>query len=146
LSDLLGGALIGVDLSRRMLEQAAAKGIYTALRRADLCTVLGEPGEAFALVTAADVFCYLGELREALSLCRARLAPDGLLIFSLERGDPGGGWRLGPEGRFSHAPDYVAACLAETGLAALEFQEEALRWDADHPVPGLMIAARAAAH
>ena len=63
LSDLLHGPLTGVDLSRRMLEQAAAKGIYARLRQADLAAVLREAGEAYALIIAADVFCYLGDLR-----------------------------------------------------------------------------------
>ena len=150
LSDLLYGPLTGVDLSRRMLEQAAAKGIYTRLRQADLAAVLREAGEAYALIIAADVFCYLGDLREALALCRQRLAPGGLLLFSLERGAArdaaGEGWRLGPAGRYAHAPDYLAACLAEAGLQAVECREEVLRRDGETTVPGLLVAAHAAGH
>ncbi len=40
-----------------------------------------EDQDAYALITAGDVFCYLGELTEVLTLCRARLAPGGLLLF-----------------------------------------------------------------
>ena len=143
LSDLLRGPLTGVDLSRRMLEQAAAKGIYTALRQADLNAVLREPGEAFALIMASDVFCYLGELSETLALCRQRLAPGGLLLFSLERAAPGTGWLLGPEGRYAHAPDYISAGLAAAGLQALECREEPLRLAGLATVPGLLVAAHA---
>jgi predicted TPR repeat methyltransferase len=146
LSDLLHGPLTGVDLSRRMLEQAAAKGIYAVLRQADLATVLREAGATFALITAGDVFCYLGDLRETLALCRQRLAPGGLLVFSLERAAPGAGWQLGPAGRYAHAPDYLAACLAEAGLQTLECREEALRRDGEATVPGLLVAAHAAGH
>ncbi|TCZ51095.1 tetratricopeptide repeat protein [Roseicella aquatilis] len=143
LSDLLHGPLTGIDLSRRMLEQAAAKGLYTSLRQADLTAALREAGTQ-ALITAADVFCYLGELREVLALCRERLAPEGLLLFSLERAAPGTGWRLGPEGRYAHAPDHVAACLEQAGLHLLEACEEDLRLGEHGPVPGLLVAARAA--
>ncbi|MFC7476910.1 tetratricopeptide repeat protein [Dankookia sp. GCM10030260] len=146
LSDLLHGPMTGIDLSRRMLDQAAAKGIYAVLRQADLAAVLREAGEAYALITAADVFCYLGDLRETFSLCRQRLAPGGLLVFSLERGAPGTGWRLGASGRYAHAPDYLAACLAGAGLQALECRDEALRRDGGATVPGLLVAAHAAAH
>lgn len=145
LSDLLHGPLTGVDLSRRMLEQAAGKGIYATLRQADLATVLGEGGGTYALITAADVFCYLGELGETLALCRQRLAPGGLLLFSLERAAPGAGWRLGSAGRYAHAPDYLAASLAGAGLQVLECRDEALRRDGEAGVPGLLVAAHAAA-
>jgi predicted TPR repeat methyltransferase len=144
LSDLLHGPLTGVDLSRRMLEQAAAKGIYAALRQADLATVLREVGATYALITAGDVFCYLGDLRETLALCRQRLAPGGLLIFSLERATPGAGWQLVPTGRYAHAPDYLVACLAAAGLQTLECREEALRRDGEAIIPGLLVTARAA--
>lgn len=146
LSDLLHGPLTGVDLSRRMLEQAAAKGIYAALRQADLATVLRETGATYALITAGDVFCYLGDLRATLALCRQRLAPGGLLIFSLERAEPGADWQLGPAGRYAHTPDYLAACLAAAGLLTVECREEALRRDGEAIVPGLLVAAHAAGH
>lgn len=146
LSDLADGPLTGVDVSRRMLEQAAAKGIYAALRQADLIEALREDAEQYAVIAAADVFCYLGDLREVLALCRPRLAPGGLLLFSLERAAPGEGWCLGPQGRYAHAPDYVAACLAEAGLRPIEMREEALRQDADRAVPGLLVVADAACH
>ena len=40
---------------------------------------------AQALIVAADVFCYFGQLDEVLALCRERLSPGGLLLFSVER-------------------------------------------------------------
>ncbi|MCB4822829.1 tetratricopeptide repeat protein [Roseicella aerolata] len=144
LSDLLGGPLTGIDLSRRMLEEAAAKGIYAGLRQAELTSALREDAGSHALITAADVFCYFGDLREVLALCRQRLAPGGLLLFSLERAAPGAGWRPGEAGRYAHAPDYLVACLLEAGLRMLECREEALRRDGEAVVPGLLVAADAA--
>ncbi|MDO9706973.1 tetratricopeptide repeat protein [Paracraurococcus lichenis] len=144
LSDLPGGPLTGIDLSAAMLEQAAAKGLYAGLRQADIVDALRQDTGAYALIIAADVFCYLGALEPVLALCRARLAPGGLLVFSLERAEPGAAWRLGPQGRYAHAPDYLAACLAGAGLRALECREEALRRDAEQEVPGLLVVADAA--
>ena len=146
LHDLLGEVLVGVDLSRRMLAEAAAKGIYTELRHAEIEAALAAERGTYALIVAADVLCYFGRLDTVLPLCRARLSPGGLVIFSVERGAPGSGYRLGAQGRYAHAPDLVRSSLAEAGLEALEWREEDLRSDHGRPVPGLLVVARAARH
>jgi predicted TPR repeat methyltransferase len=135
-----------VDLSRGMPEQAAAKGIYAELRLMEIAAALRRDAGAYALISAGDVFCYLGRLEEVLDLCRQRLAPGGLLLFSVERGAQGSAWQLGQSGRYAHAPDYLETCLARAGLAALEWREEDIRLDAGGPVPGLVVAACAAGH
>ena len=142
LHDLLGASLVGVDLSRRMLDEARAKGIYTALLQQDLLAALEDGPGSFDLVCAADVFCYLGRLDTALALCARRLAADGLLIFSVERGQDGAAFQLHRQGRYAHAPDLVRADLAAAGLAPLEIREEALRLDFGRPVDGLLVVAR----
>jgi predicted TPR repeat methyltransferase len=147
LSDMLGGPLTGIDLSRGMLAQAAAKGLYACLQQAEIGAALRLEMPPQALVVAADVFIYFGRLDEVLALCRQRLAPDGLLMFSVERiapGEPAGeGWRLGGSGRYAHADGYVASCLADAGLTILEWREETVRLDAAGPVAGLVVVARA---
>ena len=142
LHDLLGASLVGVDLSRRMLDEARAKGIYTALLQQDLLAALEDGPGSFDLVCAADVFCYLGRLDAALALCARCLAADGLLIFSVERGQDGAAFQLHRQGRYAHAPDLVRADLAAAGLAPLEIREEALRLDFGRPVEGLFVVAR----
>lgn len=147
LSDLLGDRLVGVDLSRAMLAEAAAKGIYGELRQAEIAAALIADPEGYALITAADLFCYFGRLDVVLDLCRQRLAAGGLLLFSVERAaEASAGWHLNTAGRYAHTPDYVAGCLAQAGLAVVEMREEDLRLDVAGPVPGLLIAARAAGH
>ncbi|WP_149535338.1 methyltransferase domain-containing protein [Siccirubricoccus phaeus] len=146
LCDLIGEALTGVDLSRRMLDEAAAKGVYSRLEEAELGAALARPRPPQALITAADVLCYFGSLERLLAACRACLAPDGLLLFNVEAAPPGAQWQLGQNGRFRHAPDYLAAALATAGLEVVEWQEEALRREADGVVEGLLVAARVARH
>jgi len=137
--------LIGVDLSRRMLEQAAVKRLYTEFRHAELATVMAADTATYALITAADVFCYLGRLDPVLALCRARLAPDGVLLFTLERStQPTGGWRLGRTGRFAHSAEYARSALAGAGLEIVLWQEESLRLEGADLVEGWLIGARAA--
>ena len=150
LADVLGGPLTGIDLSRGMLEQAAAKGLYAALHQAEIGAALREAMPAQALIVAADVFCYFGRLDGVLALCRERLSPGGLLLFSVERMPPDDpereGWRLCHSGRYAHAPSYLADCLATAGLSVLEWREERLRLEAEGPVEGLFVAARAGGH
>jgi len=146
LHDLLGDTLVGVDLSRRMLEQAEAKGVYTALRQADIAAAMASDPGRYALIVGADVFCYLGRLDTVLALCRARLAEDGLLLFSIELGAPGSGFRLGSQGRYAHAPDLIRTNLTAAGLEPVEWREEGLRRDRGRAVPGLFVAARTVRH
>ena len=57
----LVSSLEGYDISAAMLRKAQARAVYDRLAKADLQTVELEAGGA-DLVTAADVFMYLGEL------------------------------------------------------------------------------------
>jgi len=137
--------LVGVDLSRRMLEQAAVKRLYTEFRHAELAAVMAADPASYALVTAADVFCYLGRLDPVLALCRARLAPGGVLLLTLERNtDPTGDWRLGRTGRFAHSAEYARSALAGAGLEIVLWQEETLRLEGPAVVEGWLIGARPA--
>lgn len=144
LHDRLGDVLVGVDLSRRMLDQARAKGIYTELVAADLLDALRGMDRRFDVIAAADVFCYLGRLDAVLAACTPRLAPDGLLLFSVERSAEGSGYTLHRQGRYAHAPDLLRADLAAAGLVPVEMREEVIRHDLGRPVDGLLVVARVA--
>ena len=130
-----------------MLERAAAKHLHAELRQADIAAARRGGLPPQALIVAADVFIYLGALEEVLRLCRRTLAPEGVLLFSLEHAALGeGAWRLGPSGHYAHAPDYVARRLAEAGLVVVERRDEALRLESDHTVEGMLILVRPASH
>lgn len=150
LADYLGGPLTGVDLSRGMLDQAAAKQLYAGLHQAEIGIALQEPWPPQALITLADVLIYFGRLDPLIRGCRQALAPDGILLLSIECFTPDDpaepGWRLLHSGRYAHAPEYLRRCLAEAGLAVLEWREEDLRLEAEGPIPGLIVAARPSGH
>ena len=68
LSDLAVGPLVGVDVSSRMLAQAAAKQqLYAELREADLEQMLVEDVTCWKLIVAADVSVYFGALAEVFA-------------------------------------------------------------------------------
>jgi predicted TPR repeat methyltransferase len=142
LHGMLGDSLTGVDLSTRMLACAAEKRIYTSLLRQDIHMALSETADTFDLITAADVFCYLGRLDAVLRLCADRLRPRGLLMFSVERAAEGAGYTLHRQGRYAHAPDLLTRDLAGAGLTPIEVRDEPLRLDFGRPVEGLLVLAR----
>lgn len=141
MSGLQTGPWHGIDLSPAMLARAAATGRYERLLEADLLVGLAQPGPPYRLIVAADVLCYFGTLEPVLAAARSRLAVDGIMVLSLEAlAEPAAepGWRLGPLGRYAHAPATLAAAAASAGLAVLALDHETLRWEGNAPVAGLV--------
>jgi predicted TPR repeat methyltransferase len=139
---LTGAGLCGVDLSRNMIAQTRAKGIYTELHQAEFSVALAAIETRYALVAAADLFCYFGHLDEALLAAAATLADGGLMMFSVERSPEPSGWQLGESGRYRHSLACVAAALQQAGLTAVSIAPETIRWNAGEPVEGLFVIAR----
>ncbi len=156
LSDLNLSPLTGVDVSEGMLAEARGKGIYTTLVQADLERFLAEDTTAWPLMLAADVFCYFGVLDDVLRLSHARLAPGGLLMFTVEEMDAAiadtapeandRGWHLGRQGRFSHRRTYVERAAAEAGFALRQLLATPLRTEAEADVPGLLVVLERVRH
>ncbi len=137
------GWLGGVDLAPRMLALAEARGIYDRLDHADVVEHLRAGDDRFELIVAGDVMIYLGDLAPVFAGVRARLAPGGLWLFTVEESTDDD-VRLHPTGRYAHHRDYLTRTLAAHGLAAVRVAAGALRVQAGQPVPGLVVAARAA--
>jgi predicted TPR repeat methyltransferase len=140
LSDLPIAGLVGVDISGTMLQHAAAKNLYTELQQADLETVLADTQRDWAVITAADVFCYFGDLEAVFTAAHARLRPGGLFIFSVESlaAQPDA-WQLGPNGRYLHGQLYVSHVAAQAGFVIRAVQHETLRYEDNQPVDGLIV-------
>jgi predicted TPR repeat methyltransferase len=127
-------ALTGVDLSPKMLEEAAKKGVYDTLACEELTAFLRRSPNQFDLVVAADLLIYFGDLAPLFQAAAAALRRDGLFAFSTD-GWAGEGYRLLPSGRFSHAPGYVRF-LAERGFAEVESFATTIRLEANGRLPG----------
>jgi predicted TPR repeat methyltransferase len=147
LSDLDLGPFTGIDLSPRMLDQARGKGLYATLREAQLPSALRDDTAGWNLIIAADLLCYFGELEEMFEAVRARLAPGGRFICSVEEllpdhdgNFPGNGdWALGRMGRYAHGMPYLARAAASQGFRCLTMDRETLRHEAGGPVAGLLL-------
>jgi predicted TPR repeat methyltransferase/thioredoxin-like negative regulator of GroEL len=145
LSDLRIDPLVGVDVSSRMLANAAAKQLYAELREVDLMQLLADDTTSWQLITAADVFVYFGALSEALSAVHSRLAPGGWFVFSVEELLPdhegnvrgNGDWALERMGRYAHSMSYVASTIEHAGFAVRALERQVVRYEADAPVAGI---------
>ena len=136
---MLSRRLKGVDLSPRMLRRARALGLYDELEELDLIACLERSSAAtFDLVTAADVFVYLGALERVFAQVARVMRPAGRFAFSVERGQAASGFELAPSGRYRHSRAYVEALARENGLRVVEARDAVLRREANREIEGVV--------
>jgi predicted TPR repeat methyltransferase len=100
-------AVDGIDVSRVMVEQVSASGAYRCMAHAELLPFLAQSDEPADLIVAADVFIYVGALDAVVPTAARRLAPGGVLAFSVEQADPGHDLQLRPSLRYAHGQSAI---------------------------------------
>jgi predicted TPR repeat methyltransferase len=132
----VAGRIVGVDLSPRMLERAAARmrpngqRLYDELIHADVSEALrGGVREAYDLVLAADVFIYVGRLDELFPAVFSSLRAGGLFAFTIELLDEGAGAevRLLATRRYAQSAGYIERLTREAGFVELRRRRVELR-------------------
>mmetsp|Transcript_15656 Transcript_15656/g.25735 ORF Transcript_15656/g.25735 Transcript_15656/m.25735 type:complete len:573 (-) Transcript_15656:34-1752(-) len=163
LRPLVNGSLVGIDLSKKMLDLAAqctlSKGcglkdedvapanendapLYDHLASLDLeTTTLQEVGakNGFDIIVAADVFVYFGELQKLLSnFAKLSDSSGAFLIFSCERieEEEGSKWKLQKSGRYAHSKSYVVDTAATAGYKLVGYEQITPRYEKGEPVKG----------
>ena len=139
----LAQRLHGVDLSAGMLERARATGLYEQVWQADIAEHLHTTPERYALIVAADVFIYIGDLQAVFAGVRRVLEPGGLFCFSVEQGSDDRSYELRSSSRYAHSAKHLRALAAQQGFDLLALEEATLRKDQAQPVAGLLLALRA---
>ncbi len=135
--------LTGADISARMLEMAARRGIYDRLIECDFLDWLGQqPAGQYRIVMAADVLNYVGDLAPVLALVAPVLEPGGVFVLSLEKPEAGAPVQLTSALRFQHDADRVIAAAEEVGLELAVRAEAEMRKEAGKPVIGTLLALR----
>ncbi len=130
----------GVDISAGMLKRAGAKGLYGRLTHADLAAFDIPP--AADLVTAADVFMYVGALEAVFARIAAALPAGGVLAFSTEAHDGPEDFVLRASRRYAHAPAYLRRLLAAGGLEVVSFERAPIRMDRGEALEGFVVVTR----
>lgn len=140
----IDGFLIGVDTSRKMIEQAARHGVYARFHTVNLLDALKEtPDAIYQVITALDVFIYAGDLTHAVPDAYRILTPGGYLMFSCEAAS-----EIGPDlvlqssDRYAHKRSHVEALCKSAGFDAVEVEDTVLRLENKDPVNGFVVVAR----
>ncbi|WP_442579230.1 methyltransferase domain-containing protein [Mesorhizobium sp. ASY16-5R] len=136
------GHLEGHDISAAMLRKARARKIYDRLVKSDLqCLTL--EAQSADLMTAADVFIYVGALERIAATVSSALLPGGLFAFSVERHDGPEDFILRETRRYAHSEDYVRKTLRNAGMELVVLSTDTIRMDRAETVAGLFVLAQA---
>jgi len=133
--------LVGVDLSRGMLERARERGVYDELICAELTQCLAGTYELYDLIVLADVLVYFGDLLPVLSSAYKAIRAGGVVAASFERADSGH-YVLHAAGRYAHSEGYLREASTRAGLVLLELEACTLRLERGEPVRGYIAVLR----
>jgi predicted TPR repeat methyltransferase len=138
------GALVGVDLSRPMLDQALRHGVYDRFHNVDLLDALeATPESLYDVIAALDVFIYAGDMTRAVPDAYRILRSGGHFIFSCERAlDDEADLVLRPSQRFAHKPSHLEALCRSAGFEQVTIETMPLRYENNQPVEGFLVIAR----
>ena len=129
----------GEDLSAEMIGAARRRGLYQSLEQVGLVEAMREPAAPFALILASDVFNYIGDLAAVFAAAAERLAADGLLAFSVERGDDAVDFEVQESLRFAHGAPYLHRLATRVGFRIAALEPTTLRLDGGKAVEGLLV-------
>lgn len=143
----LDGALVGVDPSMKMIEQAARHNVYDRFHTVNLHDALREtPDALYQVIAALDVFIYAGDVAQAIPNAHRVLAAGGMMVFSFETApDQGADLVLQPSGRYAHKRSHVQALCEAAGFASVAIEDTVLREENHQPVNGFVVTAYKAA-
>ena len=127
--------LEGIDLSRKMLDEAKEKNVYNKLIKQDIVDYLSNAIFNFDYFILTDVFIYIGDLSDVFRLIKSRNKTGGKLAFSTEDHD-GDGFFLEQSGRYSHSKKYIENLCKTFGYELRHFETQALRKDKNKYISG----------
>ena len=139
----IDGYIMGVDMSGKMLEQAAKHKVYYKFHQVNLLEALAAtPANTFEAITALDVLIYVGDLQQTLADAYRVLTPGGVLIFSCEHGDvTGPDSQLQPFGRYTHTLSSTVRLAKAAGFEQVDTRDVELRMEAGQAVDGFVVTA-----
>ena len=134
--------LEGVDLSGKMLENAAKRECYDELIQAELVSFITSKKRCYHLIISADTLVYFGDLSPVCQAVAGALKEGGHFVFTVERCDEtlDEGFKINPHGRFSHTENYVRNVIA-CQLKLIDIRPVLLRYEVSQPVNGFLVIA-----
>ena len=134
--------LTGVDLSEKMMEKAAERGVYTHFENADIVAYLQTQKDAFDAIVSSDVFTYLGDLSALFAGAARALRTNGAFVFTVSANEENSqSFKLTPSGRYVHGAAYLEKSLKSEGFDVESVQNAVLRYEMGEAVNGYLIEA-----
>ncbi len=131
------GHLIGVDLSRQMIQQSKERGGYDELRAGEVVAELDKHRADLDLIVAGDLLVYIGDLGPLFAAASAALKPGGVSVFSAEAGTALD-YALLPTHRFAHARPYLERLADSHRFTVHSLDEDRLRREKGVDVRGYL--------
>jgi predicted TPR repeat methyltransferase len=134
--------MIGIDLSKSMLDIAAMKGCYQQTIHSDYLNVKHQ--QFFDLITASDFVPYLGNVSSLFDYCKANLKPQGFFILSYETSDQDShqDFFLDKTLRYKHASLFIQKLLNEHHFNIVHREKAVLRYNHKKPIDGEIVLAQ----
>jgi predicted TPR repeat methyltransferase/Flp pilus assembly protein TadD len=132
--------LTGIDLSGRMLEKAAQRGLYDRLVECEIHEFLAREETCFDMIFAADVLVYIGDLKALMDGAARRLRRGGIFAFSVETNETAD-YILLPSGRFAHQRRYIKDVSSGSFVIERSLPTQ-IRLDARGPAQGMIFLLR----
>lgn len=128
---------IGVDLSENMLSIAREKNCYHELICEDIVDALPR-FSSVDLISAADVFAYLGDLNPVFSAAKQALAKEGLFVFTVEKTTEND-FVLQTSIRYAHSKAYIELLCDIHSFEIVCINNIVLRKQKNEPVEGYLV-------
>ncbi len=142
---VLAARMDGLDLSQKMLRQAAKKRLYHGLYHGDIETDWPCEQTSYDLAVACDVLNYLGDLTKVFRTIAAHLSSNGLFAFSLESHVEETSevpFELHEGHRYRHHRTAVLSWLSACGFELIEEKCLPIRMEKQQPVQAQLVMAR----
>jgi len=130
--------LDGIDISKKMLNKAAQKNIYSTLSACEINDFLLSSNKRYNLILSTDVFIYLGDLAKTFALIHEIAQKDCLFCFSTELLEDHSTFALRKSGRFAHSKEYISTICNKAGWQILESEAINLRKEKDEWIKGML--------
>ena len=140
----IDGFIIGVDLSQKMIEQAARHNIYARFHNVNVLDALREtPADHYEVITCLDVLIYVGDLTPVIPNAYRILKSGGHFIFTCEAAtEEEPDMVLRQSQRYAHKASHVERLCRDAGFDDVRIEHlPALRMENNEPLPGFLVVA-----
>ena len=130
------GKIYGTDLSAKMIIEAEKKKIYSKLWTEDCQLTLERfENDPLDVITAADVFVYIGNLESIFAKAKEALVFGGSFIFSTETCEECNAYQINTKTmRVRHSKEYILRLANEHGFDILSSESTWGREESDKKV------------